>query len=567
MKVWLALIPLVLIPLIWSQTRTSPTPAKATFELNAEVQPPNVLSSGSETVYTFSERQADGTTHERWQVRLHEEHQDHWIAADGTVWVITRSHQGPNEGSVIWARTPEGDLLGQFASDEVLPVTPVEPLDASKVSEEVDVASTTTQPLHGHGEQLRVMMKSGGEVWLTLASSSNEGIIPVAHPFRNGEAKNDLLTKLLLEPTAEGPSITWPLPGAPLAIWVETSFPKDIIVQTYATPNRDGTHILREERSKSVMPAYVTATPAGRYLWFEFGKPWQQNLAHMEVLTSQGSVAETVDLLKLGRFESADQTRETLMYRDLSVQRGTSFVPMDTAGPSDSAQSERIRMSDRTGREYQIDIGPNDTGLKVSAAASLNLDRVTHKEPSYPDAKSVPVKSIVSDDGRFQLDVKTVTWQHSSQTQFTLIANVDDPVQGRKSVQLWSQPCPIPAASVKVSNSGRVFALLVGKSSGQPADVAWLATWEPTGKMANSLDVIRLKWIATPAEAEQQLDLKNLTIELKGVAQPREVEGVPVPAWPIEQLTLRFNDGRKQDLYLRRMNDFAPSIYMLGRAK
>jgi hypothetical protein len=520
MKVLLALASFLIAALWW--ITASPHQIQNGYQLETETH-------DGRTTYTLNLYSKGRKTDEKWLITLDERHQAHWIAPNGSVWVLVNDQ--------LWARDPVGNLLGQVPLADVLGTAD---LDTSKTAATDSSVGWT---------RLRLATNAGKEVRFVFADSRVGSILPIAKEFDG----SDLFSEIHREGYGNDPDPEWPLgQDGPIAIWPSYGPGENrLLVQVY---ERSGDVLrVRSERYVTNRPTQVVKTPDGHILWFQFGGFAESRKALLDVMSLDGKVISTVDLLALGKFGSTDHARAELLLDQLEIRR---------AGTG----SEEVRFDDQTGRHYVVQIKSDE----VAARVSLNLDAVSVKEPVFANSKVEGEKTIDSDDGRYQLSVKSVVTGVEKKTQMTLTARIKDPVDGPKSAQLWSLALPFTGASYRVSNSGRVYELLTGPFAGSPKpgvpSLTGILTIEPDGKLLPVFDLVSLKWFSTADEAAKGTDLAKMEIELIGDSKIKEYDGVPVRTWPIEQLTFNFSDGRSESMYLKKEHDFGFPSFMKGKA-
>jgi hypothetical protein len=262
-----------------------------------------------------------------------------------------------------------------------------------------------------------------------------------------------------------------------------------------------------------------------------------------------GSTIDTVDLTKLGRFANPREAHANLLYRDLAVMQNGALVPLQEAQWESGKPVETLYMSDRLGRQYEISLTQRDAGaVKVDAIASLNADRVTKKEPTYPGAKTLRSTEASSPNGRFEVRMKLYKMPQGQQGQMTLIAHLQDPLKGAKTVELWSHPFHDWPLGVKVSDSGRVFAVTI-QAMGE-RKMALFASWDPDGRSIGGWDLTSRGWYASADEVEKLFDMSKVKVDMVGAPGQIEVEGVPIPTAPTERLTIPTSNGESKELWI-----------------
>ncbi|MCC7230125.1 MAG: hypothetical protein IT203_07005 [Fimbriimonadaceae bacterium] len=569
--------------LLWAQNSA---PAKSRlgenlvprFSSSYELIAKSVMKQGgireyAETVYTLVEIR-NKVRRERWRITQQEKHYKHWISPSGMVWVLTSRVPGPGGSGRLWARDANADVRGEWSGWELgSSGDDKNGIRGIAANLDIDDMASKAIQLQGGSEQLRLVGKDGSEFRATIANTDTGDLVVTRH-FGKGEPKIDLLTERLDKPS-NPPKVEWPAPGkAQIAIWTFFSEqPNQFLIQNYnlgASFNARPNQTLLSERVLPRKPAYVDKTLTGKLLWFEFGQPWERAVAKLDILTFDGTLIKSIDLLKLGQFQSAEDAQKMIQYRDVLDEAGGGPQTLDSQQRYGEPKIETLTFADRTGRKYRIEIKASDADYEVEARASMNLDKVATKEPTYPGATLYSQIDARSDDGKFTVHVKNYRLDGKQQSQITLIANVTDPIEGSKQVELFSLPIAIAPASLRVSNSGRVFALTYpGRSVPGVGDkeMCLFQAWDASGHTM-SMDLIsNLKWFDSAEGSKGKLDLSKMKIGLEGLRSERVVEGVQVPLYPLESLTFDLGGGRTECLYIGYMNDQIPTMFYSRRPK
>lgn len=527
----------------------------------------------AETVYTLFEIRSN-VRRERWRITQQDKYFKHWISPNGMVWVLTSSLPGPGGSGRLWARDANADVRGAWSGWEMSSSGDSKRgIRGITANLDIDDKASKAIQLQGGSEQLRLVGKDGSEFRATIANTQ-DGDFVVSRLFGKDEPKTDLLTELLDKPS-NPPMVEWPAPGkALIAVW--TFFneqPNQFLIQTFklgSSFNSRPSQVLLSERASPRKPTYVDKTLTGKLLWFEFGQPWDRTVAKLDILTYNGALIKSIDLLKLGQFQSAEDAQKLIQYRDVLDEAGGGPLTLDSQQRYGEPKVETLTFGDRTGRKYRIEIKANGVDYEVEAQASMNLDKVVNKEPNYPGATLGSQMDAHSDDGKFTVHVKNYKREGKQQSQITLIANVTDPIEGSKHVELFSMPMAMQPVSLRVSNSGRVFALTYpGRSMPGVGnkDMCLFQAWDASGHPM-SMDLIsNLKWFSSAEDSRGKLDLNKMKIGLEGLRAERKVEGVQVPLYPLESLTFDLGGGRTECLYIGYMNDQIPTMFYSRRPK
>jgi hypothetical protein len=559
--------------IIWAQTGTSRQQSKPAFELIASSEmKQGAIRPYAETQYRFFQVMADGSKRELWSVLLNDKYQAHWISPSGLVWVQTESIPGPGGGGQIWARDRFGDVKGVFPAYVGLPSrriggSPGDVLPFQGSRPEVKVG-TTAHYLTSGAEQLQIKQPGGEEVRITIVQTP-DGDVSVIKRLHAGQP--DLFTDLLNKPQSPPQVEFRRIEGMPFGLWqVSVEGRTHWIRQVLAESYQGRTLEVQSEEEIADQPTRVVATPSGKLLWFEFTNFQNPVVAQLEIFNLAGKKLDTVDLMKLGKFPSPREAKQLIIYGDVLWNGGSGLKPVDIPERYGSADHESYFFSDRTGRKYQIDLKKEGETYLVDAKASMNLKQQEMVvEPCFPGAKLVKDQAANSPDGKFTAAAKTYLRDRQKLTQLTLTSHIVDPVEGGKSIRLFSIPVATQVEGLRVSNSGRVFG--VSFISQQPigdkqVDMCLFHAWEPTGRNMN-FDLLRLKWFLTLAEAKAQLDMNAFKAQPEGVRGERDFNGVPIPTYPMETLTFPFRSGKTENLYIGYMNDQMPNIFYTKRPK
>lgn len=584
MKVVAVIVTLLLALALWAQVghqnekpanhmnEEGPLPgfSRSTYELTAKTAIKYGIRAYAETEYTFFETTKSGKR-ELWSVLSRDKYAHHWISPNGMVWVVTSGMPGPGGSAKLWARDLRGSLRGEWGGHRFQTRDP-KTRTQREVALNADASASSAISLYGGNEQLRMLDKQGNELRLTIANTE-VGSFAVSRIFLKGETKNDLLTELLNQPMS-APHVEWVVPNrVPIAIWTfYGAGPNQHLIQTYNLGGSTGNHpdqMLVAERLSPRKPAFVEVSSTGKVLWFEFGALGEPARATLDIMTLNGLTTKSVDLLALGKFQSSDEAKRSIIYRDPLVNCGYGLEPNDPMKMATTPRLEVIQLQDRTGRKYQIEVvskGQNTPEFDVRASASLNLNRVATKEPTYPGANILGEEKHNSPDGKFSIRLKKYEQEGKSQSQLTLIAHVADPVDGQQSVELFSIPVVNDLKSVRVSNSGRVFAISYPKFPPNSKEVCFFQAWDPSGRFMG-LDLLQsLKWFKNLEEAKSKIDLSKATFELEGLKSERMVEGVPVPNYISEAVAFNLGD-RTERIYIAYMNDQIPTMFYSSKPK
>lgn len=577
MKFLAVAIAILLVLILWAQVgETQPSdfkpsgksPAPVSYELDARTELKVGIRQYAETTYTLYQRTASGKR-EIWRVLNRDKYAHHWISPNGMVWVVTEGMTGPGGGAIIWARDARGSLKGQWSGNELSRGEP-RYKNLVNVGLDADVSATQALTLHNGSEQLRFIDKRGNEFRATLAVTERDEIC-VSRVFAAGESKKDLLTDLLSKPYS-APSVELSNSGhVSYGVWTFYSeMPKRHLIQMYrADGNFSSTRnmsLVAEHQSAS-RPSYVDRTPTGKVIWFEFSEPGPSNKATLDIYSFNWKLIKSVDLMALGKYTTSMEAQKSIIYRDVLVNAGGGFEPIQPF-KFYSSPVEYWRFSDRTGRKYQVEIKSKDEGqtFEVETITSLNLDQVATKEPTYPGSQLKQEQTAVSADGKFSARLRTYLQQGKQQGQLTLLATVQDPIEGTRTVQLFSVPITYPLTSFRVTNSGRVFALSYPKMPNAQSEMCYLQAWDPSGRTMG-LDLTRNpNWFSSTQEAKSKLNLSSAKIELEGLKVERNVEGVPIPNYISEALVFDLGD-RTEWLYVGYINDQTPTMFYSQKPK
>jgi hypothetical protein len=551
--------------LLWGQAKPGSgiAPSQPTYELTANTEIKFGIREYAETTYTYSQT-VNGTKRELWRILQRDKYAHHWISPNGIVWVLTEGMPGPGGAGRLWARDPNCDLKGGWPDYQTMRVSGV---GSPYPSTDLDLSACQAISLHNGSEQLRLVRKDGSEFRATIAVSE-QGDFLLSRTFEKGQPKTDLFTELCDKPY-NAPTVEWPAPGkAPIAIW--TFFnenPNRYLIQTFRLGSGldpAARQSILAERPAPQKPAFVDKTLTGKILWWEFGGPGRPPLAKLDVLSYDGSPIQTVDLLKLGKFQSSDDAHLNIQYRDVLDNAGGGPMPTDSEQRYGPGPLESLTFGDRTGRKYVVDIRAKGNQFEVLAKASMNLDQIPTKEPTYPDAMLGSSASAASDDGKFTAEVKNYARGNTKQSQVTLTAHVNDPVEGEKAVQLFSSPIPYQPTSIRVTNTGRLYCLgFITPPVPGGKQMVYLQVFDPSGHQMG-IDLLSLKWFGDISQAKKEVDLRKVAVSNEGPKPERTIEGVPVPSFASEELTFDLG-SRKQKLWVGYMNDQLPTMFYMGR--
>ena len=526
-------------------------PATPRFRLDAKSEmKAGAIRAYAESVYTLYETRGNGKEVERWRVTQQDKYAEHWISPSGTVWVKTDMVPGPGGGGGIWVRDASADIKGHFG-----------------VRGDIDVAASKALQLKGGAEQLRLKHPDESETRITVAQT-DQGEVSVVRNVKKGGS--DLLTAALDEGYGPSNPLLKRIEGTPFVVWRLYGPGEPKYIRQVIDPHYSGRWLeVKSEESMAREATYIEKTKAGLSLWFEFTQHQYPGVAKVDVFDGRGNFVDSADLIKLGEFKTADEAQAAIAYRDLRWYLGGREVPLDTPNYYAATEHQSISFADRLGRQYRLEIDKVGERFTMKSLASMNLGRVQPKEPSFPTARLEAERSVESEDGKFLARFKTFEEKGKTQTQVTLVANFDDPIEGKKSVELFSLAAPDEPDSVKVSNSGRVFAVFFKRQveiGAQKMDMALFQSWEPNGRQL-AFDLLRQKWFANLDQAKRELNLDRMTIAFEGIRGERRVEDVPIPVYRLESLTFDLGGGRKESLYIGYLHDQMPNIFYTRKPK
>jgi len=517
------------------------------FVLDAKTTIRNGIREYAETVYTFSQKFSGGTSRELWRITLNDKYEHHWIAPDGKVWVLTSSMPGPGGGGHVWVRDAQGSLLATWqAYYTVLARSSERPAGPEKSALDLAASSLKVLGQSGTAQQLRLRLGDGSESRLTLADAET-GRLALVRQLKRSDG--DLLTEMLsrsysparVNYPAQGGSglVQWQFQSNKGQEWLETACAWSGVPSDLAPKRITG------ERLIPSFPTYAAKTPAGHLLEFFF--PFAGREATLDILTVQGKLLSSIDLLALGHFGSKSDAKMSLRYREVEHVRGAGpGVSIEDADYSSYGEPETLRMIDRSGREYRISIGVGENAV-VNATASYNIKSPQSVEPKYPTAPVLKELIANSPDGRFTVRCRELKTGLQPTRQLTLVAHVADPVKGRVDAEVWSNYLPSSPQQLFVSNSGRVFAFYILKTGSPnpnvPAELALLSLYESKGTQLG-IDVVRQKWADTVEQAQRTIDLAKMSTSLEGAEGKTDLNNIPLPVWPIEHVSVPFGSSQ-----------------------
>ena len=537
----------------------SANPYVSKYELTAKTEiKQGGIRAYAETVYTYTEVRPDGARREKWRITQQDKYARHWISPNGTVFVMTDSMPGPGGSGAIWARDPFADIKGIWPG--------FGPFDGSQSG--FDFQKSEAVSLTGGADQLRLKLTDGSEHRYTVIYASS-GNLAIHRKLAKGEA--DLLTETLDKPQSSFDIVFERIPETNFGVWRLSVGGNPVLIrQALKDSQRNGFLEVASEDVIAQIPTRVVRMPSGKILWFEFSEFSYPGVANLKVLDYTGAQLASVDLLKLGGFVNGDAARKSIKYGDVIWNGGSGDMPVETNQRYGGVANESIKFEDRTGRKYLVSLESRGDAYVVDAKASMNLGRATEpKEPSFPGATLSADQRATSSDGKFSATAKTYEDKGKLLTQITLTAHIVDPVEGGKSVQLFSVPMSSRVEGLRVSDSGRVFGVsyIAGQQVGdKKMDMCLFHSWEPSGRNMN-FDLLRLKWFLTLAEARAQLNMAGFKMTPEGVRGERQVDGVPVPTYPLETLTFNLKSGKTENLFIGYVNDHMPTIFYSKRPK
>ncbi|HWA82768.1 MAG TPA: hypothetical protein VG820_05015 [Fimbriimonadaceae bacterium] len=519
------------------------------------------LRSDNSTVYTLYKTFGNSSM-EMWRITLPEKPIHTWVSGRGDVWVLadtTSPFGGPIGGrSALWARQNDASLIGSWYGGLLLSGVVDKVFDGIAAHCDFDHSGITSIGAGGN-EQFRLALKNGAQIFITNVQTNDQGMMNVVQRFAKGQADDDALQQLLAK--SHGPvEVAKPMPGSlPVRVWRDPSSSGRSVLEAYDQNSNGPSDFVTSDRWIAAPPTYVARTPLGRYAWFEF----TSTSGTLRFLNFSGKEFQSVDLVRLGKFASATEAESQLNYRSLRAKQ--------TYSANGSAE-ETFTMTDESGRKYSILLKPTGDGtVAVTTAVSLGLDRIAKKEPDYPDANLQSQTVRRSDDGRFQLMARRYRQAGRTFTQLTLSAKIDDPIEGTKEVQVWSEPSPLEPLQLRLSDSGRVYGIMLMPKPPKLAkpdagEYAMLFCWDVDGKLSAGYNLagLALKWFPSDAAAIKEMDLTKFQFSLAGEAAERDIDGIPLTTWPKERLDYRFANGQTQTLFVSTQQGFGMPIFTRG---
>lgn len=553
--------------IVMAQGVTGPQPV--TFQLKAEpYRNPDgsrALLMGS-TTYTLFDTRVPGGSIEKWRITLPEKPIETWVTPDGTVWVLadtTGPFGGPMSGRVsLWARTNRSSLLGEW--DAGFLCHKLKGDWTVRIAERFDLANSYPLTIgQTVSEGFKLALKGGSEARVEFVNTENAGTVKLVRQFEEGQAHSDPL-ELFLSKGSRRIRVSRPAEKAPFTIWQETDSEGPAVLQVdedYPTPPNDA-KLVHLVRSLPVAPSYVVPSNYLRFLWFDFDR----SNATLRFMDRQGTELQTVDLLKLGKYSSPQAAKQALNFRSVSVNTYSGWSQLDESVWNGS-NPQQFMLTDQAGKKMMITLAEDKQGkFSVSAVASLNLGNISKKEPNFDKATLRGTTIQVSPSGDFKLRTQSLEQDGKPLAQLTLLARINDPLEGPKEVEIWSAPSPLVPVSTRVSDSGRVFAILHVKKGLIPShpdqELVMLSGWDLDGKPFGGHDFASfgMKWFASGAEALRSIDLGKVKITQEGTPQETELEGLPFVQWPFERLDFQVA-GTTKSLYLHKVNQYLPSIF------
>jgi hypothetical protein len=350
---------------------------KVYFQLGTRSTP---VSNGDTTVYTLK-RTIGQSSQDLWSITVHDKYVHHWIASNGTVWVLS-THSRATGSATIWARNTEADRLGQWNLQQI-----VNSGGAGQTTErpsfgDVDQRKSIPKVFGTHGrDQFDLYLKSGLMVRYTIVNMEEHSPVRIVRMFPAGKPVSDLLTEALSDSEA---SIEWPVKYVrTLAVWRFPGQYGRYLLNSFANPvTSDSTYIVTQERKIDFLPSYVARTPVGRVVWFEFGYLNSVPQATLRLMDKAGREMAAVDLGKLTRGKSAQDLKELLMYQSIGMMKNGYPVVLDSLDQATGPSAEVLYMSDRTGLTYRITLTPT-TGTDFTVKAeSYSREKAPDLRPS-----------------------------------------------------------------------------------------------------------------------------------------------------------------------------------------
>ncbi len=517
------------------------------------------------TEYSYFKVDATGSKTILWHERRMEAYARHWVSETGALWVMTKPFIGPGGAGGVWYGDPSGGEAGQWPRYGL----------SSLVDDDHEAKGLTGRTVTlrtGIADELIVSNPRGKEARL-IAFKPASGL-PVQHVQFTREPSQTADSPGILEQTLR--DLSYKTPSIRQVGWSPGTYEMEAARTTPGGPPRfwllsvnnpesvrkglEGT--IAFEHMWASKPTLLKYTPSGYLVAFVFDDTKSPGTAVLSVF-DHSTKNYTADLLQLGGFASSREAR-----RSIDLDRGVSW-----SCPSSSWMTlqdrydilygrghETLDFFDRSGKRYVLDISTADN-RKSTYSFRVQTGLQARKPLSFQD-EATPVvwqRTASSPHGTFHVSASKRAYSKCyagwTDDPVFILLTADLPDNGRTTrVEVWSST-EYGDVYPAVSDSGRVFLLSLNGASGKASlgqrDHATIQIGGPGAQGIGGLELLgQNTWVdtggsySTCAEAVRGIKWDQMRIVSRGILSTRNYDGLPLPAWSIEEFTIPQDNGR-----------------------
>jgi hypothetical protein len=526
-----------------------------TFELKTEVEKKWGIREYAETTYSYYEVTSSGSRILRWHRKEGGKYSRHWISPSGKLWIMTESMPGPGGGGRTTLRSVNGDFLGSWQTYAwgTYPLTVRTKPAPTMTSAEAKVLRPKV------AEQLVVSMTDGSQVHLT-AYWPKRLSRPILFDERlaTPRSKTSLVERVLSNQTYAPPTIEVTPGWRPIYIWHAKSTSPTLPDLTWllafdSVTNRPHSLDRGPELPLDHYPDSIRVTKKGYLIIFDFF----DSKARLTVLHFARKFNHSVDLMPLGGFKSAEEAKSSLSWRSpLEMGKG-GWTPVSQMPDDGSYGRQQIELWDKQQKRYLFTIDSERN--KFSSEVFSGFAARRPKELSDPGAyKLLSEKSAASPNGKYRLRLRE--FQGKGIPNFrtlTLLARVQERNK-TSEIEMWSNSAYKEIPFMAATNSGRAVYFEVGLMDVAGANGSAWTKKDYTALIVVGTDGNQLGYSSafdnwgfkTLAEVRDKVLFAHTKIDSLGSPEFVKSQGLSVPAYPIERITLPIKGAEAKQFYI-----------------